>query len=70
MTIIERDYFKRSDSERSCFEEDTWCDACGQADLGLLEPHEYEEDGKVFIEGKCRKCGCPVVSEIIEEKVL
>jgi hypothetical protein len=70
MTKIERDYSKRSEFERSCFEEDTWCDECNQADIGLFEPHEYEEGGKVFIEGKCRKCGGHVVSEIIEQSVV
>ena len=70
MTKIEKDYYNRSDVERSCLEEDTWCNKCDQADLGLIEPHEYEEYGRVFIEGKCRKCGEHVVSEIIDEKAL
>ena len=69
MTRSERDFYKRSEVLRSCFIEDTWCDECGQADLGLVEPHEYEEDGQVFFEGKCQKCGSHVVSEIIEEQV-
>jgi hypothetical protein len=66
---IERDFYKRPEVLRKSFEEDTWCDECGEADLGLIEPHEYEEDGKVFIEGKCRQCGGQVVSEIIVQKV-
>jgi len=69
MTRKERNYSLRSSFERSCFEEDTWCDGCKAADLGLVEPHEYEEDGIVFIEGKCRSCGGRVVSEIINKDV-
>jgi len=65
MTRTKRNYCLRPSFERSCFEEDTWCDHCQAADLGLVEPHEYEEGGRVFIEGKCRNCGGRVVSEII-----
>jgi hypothetical protein len=65
----EQDYTLRSPVERSGFERDTWCDRCQEADLGLVEPHEYEEDGRVFIEGKCRCCGGRVVSEIIIKNV-
>lgn len=69
MTRKEHDYSLRSPFERSYFEEDTWCDICQAADLGLVDPHEFEEDGRVFIEGKCRKCGNRVVSEIIITKI-
>jgi len=65
----ERNFYNRPPEERRWFEEETWCDECSQADLGLVEPREYEEDGVVFIEGKCRNCGSRVVSEIVEQKL-
>jgi phage FluMu protein Com len=27
---------------------------------------ELEEDGRVYVEGKCPRCGTPVVTEILE----
>lgn len=39
---------------------------CQQADLGLLNPIEYETDGQIFIEGKCKICSTIVVSNITE----
>jgi hypothetical protein len=47
---------------------DTWCFTCNQADLGMIEPKEYEEAGEVFVEGKCRKCGNKIVTQIQVEK--
>jgi len=46
--------------------ENTWCDHCSKADLGLIDPLEYEEDGQIYLEGKCKACGKRVVSKIIE----
>ena len=47
----------------------TWCDVCGEADLGMHSPEEYEEDGRVFVAGKCNVCENPVASEIVVENV-
>jgi hypothetical protein len=47
--------------------QNTWCDACGEADLGMNSPREYEEDGRVYVEGQCRKCGREGRSEVIEK---
>jgi hypothetical protein len=63
-----RDFNQRTEEERQLMTDDTWCDSCGKPDLGLIEPNEYEEDGKIFIAGKCRACGADVVTEIIEEE--
>jgi hypothetical protein len=42
--------------------------SCGiNAFLGLTDPQEYSEDGRVFVQGKCKVCGNLVVSEILEE---
>jgi hypothetical protein len=46
--------------------ENTWCDKCQAADLGMTEPVEYENDGAVFVEGKCVRCASRVVSEVHE----
>jgi len=45
----------------------TWCDECGEADLGMHSPHEYEENGQIFVEGLCRRCGHVVLSEVRDE---
>jgi hypothetical protein len=63
---IQRDFNKRDDSEKEWFIENTWCDHCLQADLGISNPVEYEIEGKIFIEGNCLKCGKIVISEITE----
>lgn len=65
MAKTERDFYDRPLDERRWLENETWCDSCLQPDLGLVEPHEYEENGAVFIEGKCRTCGGRVASKIV-----
>jgi hypothetical protein len=47
--------------------QNTWCDTCGEADLGISSPREYEEKGRVYVEGQCRKCGQAVRSEVVEK---
>ncbi len=54
----------RAENEKDWIIQNTWCEICNLADLGLLEPLEYEEDGLTFIEGKCKKCGNLVISQI------
>jgi len=61
-----RIFSNRPDIEQEMLIVDTWCPVCQKADLGLSGPFEYEENGKVFIEGLCRKCKNRVVSEITE----
>lgn len=61
----EKDFYVRDHIEQKMLMEDTWCDTCNEADLGIIEPAEFELDGKVYIEGTCIKCGNRVVSEII-----
>lgn len=69
MSQRDRNFNNRSQLERHLLQEDTWCETCNQADLGLVEPREYEEAGEILIEGKCRKCGNRVVSKIIEKQI-
>jgi len=47
-------------------QENTWCDECQAPDLGMRNPVEYEEDGVLYVEGVCLRCGNRVVSEIEE----
>jgi hypothetical protein len=62
-----RDFSARSQIEQDSLRSDTWCDKCDQADLGLSDPKEYEEEGRIFVEGRCRKCGGTVRTEVIEQ---
>jgi hypothetical protein len=66
MNRKEKKFHSRNLAEQKMFSEDTWCDFCNEADLGLNKPIEYELGEKIFIEGVCKKCGYRVVSEIIE----
>lgn len=66
MTRTSRDFTARTEFEREWMQENTWCDRCNLADLGLSSPKEYEENGKIYIEGKCKKCGDSVRSEVTE----
>lgn len=66
MTRKSRDFTQREESDREWMIENTWCDRCGKADLGIIDPAEYEEDGAIFVEGKCRICGSVVRSQIDE----
>ena len=67
MARIERNFSGRDVEEQRWIAENTWCDYCAKADLGLAEPVEYAEGGQIFVEGKCECCGQPVVSSISEQ---
>lgn len=67
MEKTERDFYAREAEDQQAFLSQTWCNQCMQADLGMKEPHEYEVDGVVYIEGKCVKCGEAVVTEIADD---
>jgi hypothetical protein len=65
MTRKPRNLEARDHFEQEWLIENTWCEYCEAADLGIDKPFEYEEDGHVFIEGICRRCGRTVKSEIV-----
>jgi hypothetical protein len=48
-------------------QENTWCDVCGEADLGMINPVEYGEGDRVYVGGSCRRCGAEVRSEVVEK---
>ena len=62
---IARDFFANSPEDQHWLLRNTWCDTCDAADLGMTDPAEYEEDGHVFVEGRCAKCRGIVRSEVI-----
>jgi len=62
-----RDFHQRSQSDQSWITKNTWCDKCDAADLGQKDPLEYEENGKVFVEGKCNVCSSIVRSELVDK---
>ena len=61
-----RDFFIRPQEEQADFLQQTWCNSCQQVDLGMKNPIEYEEQGRVFIEGECLKCGTAVTTEVVD----
>ncbi len=48
MNTLQRESFARSGSEQEWLLENTWCDECGEADLGMISPQEYAENGDFF----------------------
>jgi len=63
---IKREFSKRPLEEREWLLQNTWCNFCGKADIGMTRPTEYESDGKVYISGICLRCGNEIVSELSE----
>jgi hypothetical protein len=67
MERIERDFFAREKDDQDAFLSQTWCNECMAADLGMVEPQEYEIDGVIVVEGKCAKCGAAIMTEIADD---
>jgi hypothetical protein len=61
---LKRDFSSNPPGDQKFFLDNTWCDSCGAADLGMKDPHEYEEGGHIFVEGRCVKCGSVVRSKV------
>ena len=64
-----RDFFSRAIEEQRWLAQNTWCETCSEADLGLNNPVEYEEAGRILISGECRKCGRTVTSLISDKEI-
>jgi hypothetical protein len=60
-------FFARPVRELQWILADTWCDTCQEADLGMIDPHEYEVNGSKIVEGTCRKCGSRIKNLITEK---
>jgi hypothetical protein len=65
---IPRNFAARPDIDRQLMLEATWCEGCARADLGMSDPEEYEEDGHVFLAGRCARCGRTIVTELHERR--
>lgn len=63
---VNREFDERKPQDKEWFLQNTWCDFCEKADLGMERPTEYEQNGKIYISGFCLICGNEVKSEIIE----
>jgi hypothetical protein len=59
-----RDFNIRPSDEREWLLENTWCDFCKKADLGMVLSTEYELNGKIYLSGFCKICGNKIISEI------
>ena len=68
MSRIERDFFARDPEDQKAFLEQTWCNECMEADLGMTDPVEHELNGVVYVEGKCAKCGSVIMTEIADDE--
>jgi len=66
MNRTERDFAARPPEDLEWMMQNTWCDACAEADLGMDAPREYEEGGHIYVEGKCRRCREVVRSEVVD----
>jgi hypothetical protein len=64
---IMRDFSARDEEEQQAFLTQTWCDNCQQANLGMHAVIEYEHKGILFIEGKCKRCDQPVLTELTDD---
>ena len=67
---VERDFFARNQVEQEFICENSWCDACDEADIGLLEPHEFEEEGRIFVEGACARCRARIITVLTDSSIV
>ncbi|MEH6627918.1 MAG: hypothetical protein V7739_15845 [Motiliproteus sp.] len=67
MSKEQQDFFSRPEEEQQAFLNQTWCNDCMKADLGMKEPEEYIQDGKRYVEGKCNSCGNSIVTELTND---
>ena len=53
------------ESDKDFFINDSWCDYCEKADLGIIDPKIYILDEKQYLEGVCKICGHKQITEVI-----
>lgn len=60
------DWYTLPESDQTWYLQETWCNTCDKADLGLSDPELYIEGGIKYIDGKCLVCGSICSSTISE----
>jgi hypothetical protein len=65
---VPRDFNLRDPAEQRALCSETWCSRCERPDLGLNDPIEYEEGGRIFVEGACVACGERLFTELLEAR--
>ena len=63
---VNRVFYERQPQDKEWLLQNTWCDFCKKADLGIERPTEFELNGKIYLSGFCLICGNEIKSEIIE----
>ncbi len=63
------DFTSFPEEEQEWYLSETWCSECKKPDLGITDPVYYSEDGKNFIEGKCKICNTTTRTELIFTEV-
>lgn len=64
-----KDFHLRPIFEQEWLIENTWCERCQKADIGIENPNEFEKNGKLYISGFCKSCGSELTSEINNELI-
>ncbi len=64
MKLKKRKFMERDEEERDELLANIWCNTCGEINMGVENTVEYEGNGFIFIEGRCKECGEDVVSTI------
>lgn len=63
------DFESLDEIEKRFYLEETWCDSCGKADLGIENIGIFVEGSKKVVVGNCRVCGSDCRSEIVSVEV-
>ena len=67
--VIKKDFYLRPIDEQEWLIENTWCERCQKADIGIENPTEFKKNGKLYISGFCKSCGIELISEIKDELI-
>ncbi|GHB79634.1 hypothetical protein GCM10008107_31460 [Psychrosphaera saromensis] len=68
MEAMKKQYLNFDDLEQfdqEFFINDSWCNYCDEADLGIIEPKIYILDEKQYLEGNCKVCCKKQTTEIV-----
>ena len=63
------DFTSFPEEEQMWYLSETWCTKCQKPDLGITEPIYYSEEGKNYIEGKCKICNTIARTQLIVNEV-